>query len=477
MSDQLSQTTDSASLRKPVAFENGIFSLDLSVLGKLSVNKGLTVSGETEFKGHSIFQSLVDFIGNVIFKGDITFLGRPTFNKDTAGFAIIKKGQKYVGVSFEREYETKPVVTASILLPKLDDNLFKILVGENFCTEHEGKDVCQEKLAGSLLNGNNQYIITNQDKKGFALQIEKPAPFDISFSWLALAVKDSTISTNDVPSDLHMPFAGNIKVTNKFGEQATEPEILAQDLKLGLQGHDGVDFAMNTGNPIFAIDDGEVIPKSIGVDQYGTTIVIQHSWGKSFYGHLSEVYVKDGQKVTKGDKIALSGNTGLSTGAHLHFGIRLNKFDQNNGYFGKVDPLHYLNLELTSISNISAEKILTMITPAQSSSPTIIPNLTSIISNTPSPTLTPTTIPEASSGALLNPERTVSINSIELGFLRVRDEPKSASNEIGQVNPGDKFTILDGRDGWYKIEYEPTKFGWIRETYTTLIERSRSDSR
>lgn len=76
---------------------------------------------------------------------------------------------------------------------------------------------------------------------------------------------------------------------------------------------------MNTGNPIFAIDDGEVIPKSIGVDQYGTTIVIQHSWGKSFYGHLSEVYVKDGQKVTKGDKIALSGNTGLSTGAHLHF--------------------------------------------------------------------------------------------------------------------------------------------------------------
>ena len=65
-------------------------------------------------------------------------------------------------------------------------------------------------------------------------------------------------------------------------------------------------------------------------------VYINHEDGRQTrYGHLSKVLVTAGQKVSQGDKIALSGNTGVSTGPHLHFEILIN---------GKqVNPLNYLN--------------------------------------------------------------------------------------------------------------------------------------
>jgi murein DD-endopeptidase MepM/ murein hydrolase activator NlpD len=88
--------------------------------------------------------------------------------------------------------------------------------------------------------------------------------------------------------------------------------------------HEGIDFAASTGTPIYAADGGTV--EIAGVyGGYGYTVQINHGNGSiTRYGHCNELYVSVGDKVAKGDNIAAVGNTGNSTGAHLHFEIRVN---------------------------------------------------------------------------------------------------------------------------------------------------------
>lgn len=83
--------------------------------------------------------------------------------------------------------------------------------------------------------------------------------------------------------------------------------------------HYGTDYAVNTGTDIFAFADGTVTECNWD-DGYGNYIRISHDGGWStLYAHCSETYVQAGQTVTKGEKIALAGDTGNVTGPHLHF--------------------------------------------------------------------------------------------------------------------------------------------------------------
>ncbi len=87
------------------------------------------------------------------------------------------------------------------------------------------------------------------------------------------------------------------------------------------QMHRGMDIASRTGTPIIATADGKVVTTSTdsGMGKY---IVIDHGYGfRTRYGHLSQFKVKNGQKVKRGDVVALMGSTGYSTGPHLHYEI------------------------------------------------------------------------------------------------------------------------------------------------------------
>ena len=91
--------------------------------------------------------------------------------------------------------------------------------------------------------------------------------------------------------------------------------------------HSGQDFAVPTGTPVKAVHSGTVVkagPNGAGDgSSYGNAVVIKHKNGTySQYAHLSKLKVKAGQQVTTGQKIALSGSTGNSSGPHLHFEIR-----------------------------------------------------------------------------------------------------------------------------------------------------------
>lgn len=146
-----------------------------------------------------------------------------------------------------------------------------------------------------------------------------------------------------------LPFDGQHPVSLGFGEELKDAVEGKKYADFGLLGHDGIDFDMPEGTPILAVDDGTVVKIDPNGD-YGTTVVLQHEWGKSYYGHLSQVTTVMGAKIAKGHPFAMSGNTGLSTGAHLHFGIKLNVNDKDNGYYGKVNPWPYL----ASAENVSA---------------------------------------------------------------------------------------------------------------------------
>lgn len=88
--------------------------------------------------------------------------------------------------------------------------------------------------------------------------------------------------------------------------------------------HEGMDIAARTGTPIHATADG-IVSQSETAPGYGKLVVVDHGYGyKTYYAHNSKIFVKVGQRVKRGERIAAVGNTGSSTGPHLHYEVRLN---------------------------------------------------------------------------------------------------------------------------------------------------------
>ncbi|MBN2225570.1 MAG: peptidoglycan DD-metalloendopeptidase family protein [Deltaproteobacteria bacterium] len=99
------------------------------------------------------------------------------------------------------------------------------------------------------------------------------------------------------------------------------------------QMHSGLDISANAGTPVLAGRDGTVewAGRKGG---YGNLVVLRHSDGyETYYGHLSVISVKVGDKVAKGKKIGLVGSTGKSTGPHLHFEVRKDNKVRNPLFF------------------------------------------------------------------------------------------------------------------------------------------------
>jgi len=102
-----------------------------------------------------------------------------------------------------------------------------------------------------------------------------------------------------------------------------------------LKFHEGMDIAAQTGTPVMAPADGVVVKAGFGTG-YGNMVEISHGYGlKTIYGHNSRLNVKAGQRVRRGDVISYVGDTGSSTGPHLHYEVKVNGLS--------VNPVKYLN--------------------------------------------------------------------------------------------------------------------------------------
>jgi murein DD-endopeptidase MepM/ murein hydrolase activator NlpD len=102
-----------------------------------------------------------------------------------------------------------------------------------------------------------------------------------------------------------------------------------------IQFHEGIDIAAETGTPVVAPADGVVIKAGFEAG-YGNVVELSHGYGlKTVFGHNSRLNVKAGQHVKRGDVLSYSGNSGSSTGPHLHYEVRVNGLP--------INPMRYLN--------------------------------------------------------------------------------------------------------------------------------------
>ena len=160
--------------------EEQIASLSAEIKDSLNLNVfGNFLTQQTTFKGETFFEKITQFLG------DIIFVGRPTFNKDTAGYAVVKRGQRKVEVKFEKEYEKPPVVTASLIWD-LDEATASVA----------------DKLSGFFVPSTS-YAVTSVSTKGFIIFLDEQAVTNLKFSWIALAVKDAV--TFESPETIATP--------------------------------------------------------------------------------------------------------------------------------------------------------------------------------------------------------------------------------------------------------------------------------
>ncbi|WP_256844293.1 MULTISPECIES: murein DD-endopeptidase MepM [unclassified Pantoea] len=160
----------------------------------------------------------------------------------------------------------------------------------------DGKSAQSQLLGVRLRSGGKDY---------YAFRAEDGKFYDRSGSGLARGF-------------MRFPTVKQYRVSSNFNPRRLNP------VTGRIAPHKGVDFALPIGTPVLAVGDGEIVVAKNG-GAAGNYVAIRH--GRQYmtrYMHMKKVLVKPGQKVKRGDRIGLSGNTGRSTGPHLHFEIWIN---------------------------------------------------------------------------------------------------------------------------------------------------------
>lgn len=135
-----------------------------------------------------LISDLAQFMKDVIFKGNVEFVGRATFNNDTAGTAMIKTGQSSIEVKFDQKYPEIPVITATLVIDKLDKN-----DGES----DEDWQNRQSTLEGEILGADYRYAVIRKTDEGFIIKLNKSAEKDLKFSWNAVSIKSPRLTSAD----------------------------------------------------------------------------------------------------------------------------------------------------------------------------------------------------------------------------------------------------------------------------------------
>lgn len=171
----------------------GLFSKFMDLTG------GIRVSTMFESIGTAIFKGPSDFLAKVMFKDKVGFENQVTFNNDSAGNAIIKEGQRFVDVSFEKEYDNEPIVSANLSIPRVTADKMPYYLDKQICLIADTVEACQDKVSNLTLAVDVRYAVVSKSKQGFMILLSKETPTDLLFSWSAVAIKDAKTSTNSRP--------------------------------------------------------------------------------------------------------------------------------------------------------------------------------------------------------------------------------------------------------------------------------------
>lgn len=170
--------------------------------------------------------------------------------------------------------------------------------------------------------------LKNLDKLEVSLNLEMQ-----SYTELQNQINSRSNQINYIPSICPIKTG---RVTDRFGVRKSFRSWKA---------HTGLDIAARWGTPVYATADG-VVETATWRGGYGKSIIVDHGNGvKTLYGHLSSYQVRNGQKIKRNQKIAEVGSTGLSTGPHLHYEVRVNEICQNPELYIFFDMISYLEVK------------------------------------------------------------------------------------------------------------------------------------
>ena len=231
----------------------------------------------------------------------------------------------------EARYQKLSAVLDNVV--ERDKNVFRKLFQAapyDLNAKEENKRQELNAMLSELSNGDLQQILSSRVK---SVQ-QQTGRLVMSYEEFGDAVVSDYMTLRCVPSiqpvnnsRLTLLASGKKPLINPFHRTMTE--------------HHGVDYLVPEGTAVFATADGRVDNLSEKNSTNGKAVTIDHGNGyKTTYSHLLDIRVSEGERVKRGDIIALSGNSGLSFAPHLHYEVSL---------FGtRVDPVHYFFMELSA---------------------------------------------------------------------------------------------------------------------------------
>ena len=149
---------------------------------------------------------------------------------------------------------------------------------------------------------------------------------------------------------LLLPFKEKYEKTQEFNDK----RYRASYAKFGLLGHNGWDFGVPNGTKLYSPHSGKVTEVLFDASGYGWYVKIENDAEFSVLAHMRESSkLKVGDMVAAWDYVGLSGNTGNSTGPHLHWGYGRYPRNRDNGFNGYVDQTHWMNLQLEDTALIT----------------------------------------------------------------------------------------------------------------------------
>ena len=304
-------------------------------LGLQTIQFGEKIEVTEAFMPGNQIKSYEDALADV--KGDVA---RAMIHEVEYGDTLSVIAAKY-GLSLEQLIEINPILADADSLIRPGDRLTVTAMQKKLSVVYTMQEYYEEDYyADTIYKNNDSWYINHKEvvqesepghRRLIALRTYRDDALEnriiVKSETLAEAVpKIVETGTQPLPTYIWPAYG---RISSGFGGRAA-PKAGASTY------HQGIDIAVPTGTSVLASNSGTVTVAG-WQSGYGYVVYLQHNDGRvTRYGHLSKILVRTGQKVSQGERIALSGNTGNSTGPHLHFEIRING--------SAVNPLNYLNL-------------------------------------------------------------------------------------------------------------------------------------
>ena len=246
----------------------------------------------------------------------------------------------------------KKMTSAETVLSDLenrDDNIYRVI----FEAEPIDDNIRQAGVGGI----NNYKKLQGYDNSGIMVETEKRLDKILKKSYVQSKSYDEIVELVKKQAEMLAAIPAIQPVANTdLKRMASGFGFRVHPIYKARKFHAGMDFTASTGTEVYATGNGTVVKSESG-GGFGQHIVIEHGYGyETLYAHLSSYKVRAGDKVKRGDVIGLVGNTGRSTGPHLHYEVHKNGETVNpvNFYYNDLSPDEYDQmLDISSQSNQS----------------------------------------------------------------------------------------------------------------------------